>query len=98
MEEGLDFVSERTLDVPSSVAAGRRLAEDLLKLYPETDCIYFSNDDLAVGGLGYCVENNIPVPDAVALVGFNDLDLLNAFPGKIATSRTARQQIGRKAA
>lgn len=97
-EEGLGFVGERTLDVPSSVAVGRQLAEDLLKHHPEIDCIYFSNDDLAVGGLGYCIEHNIRVPEAVALVGFNDLDLLNAFPGKIATSRTAREQIGRKAA
>lgn len=97
-QKGLSFVDERMQEGPSSVAMGRTLAQALITEHPDLDCIYFSNDDLAVGGLGYCVEAGIDIPGSIALAGFNDLELLNAFPGKIATSRTARQSIGEKAA
>lgn len=97
-DQGLSFYAERTVKDPSSVAVGRSLATELIDAHPEIDCIYFSNDDLAIGGLGCCLENGISVPEKLALVGFNDLELLSAFPDKIATSRTSRQTIGETAA
>ena len=97
-EKGLGYYGERISNGPSSVTTGRNLAKDLINRYPDIDCIYFTNDDLAVGGLGYCLDSGIDVPQRLALVGFNDLELLSAFPGKIATSRTSRQEIGKKAA
>ena len=38
------------------------------------------------------------MPNDLALAGFNGLGLLEGFPGKIATSRTARKKIGEQAA
>ncbi len=82
----------------SAVDCGRRMTAALLKRQPDLECIYFSNDDLAFGGLCHCVANGIDVPKDVALAGFNGLGLIEGFPGKIATSRTARKEIGEKAA
>ncbi|MEO0918982.1 MAG: substrate-binding domain-containing protein, partial [Pseudomonadota bacterium] len=92
------FVAERTVDGLSSVAIGRRLAQDLIETHAEIDCIYFSNDDLAMGGLSYCIDAQIDVPRALVLVGFNGLEILDAFPGMVVTSRTSRQEIGETAA
>ena len=82
----------------SSVGEGRRLTQELLNQNPDLDCIYFSNDDIAFGGLCYCIEAGILVPKLVALAGFNGLDLLQGFPGLIATSITQRHDIGRVSA
>lgn len=97
-DHGIGYHAERLFDGPSSVEMGRRLAEDLIATERNLDCIYFSNDDLALGCLGFCLERGIDLPETLTLVGFNGLELLNAFPGKIATSRTSRQEIGRIAA
>ncbi|WP_044043545.1 LacI family DNA-binding transcriptional regulator [Octadecabacter antarcticus] len=82
----------------SSVSEGRRLTQELLEQTPDLDCIYFSNDDVAFGGLCYCIEAGIAVPNSVALAGFNGLGLLEGFPGLIATSTTQRHDIGRASA
>ena len=82
----------------SAVDCGRQLTADLLDRQPDLDCIYFSNDDLAFGGLCHCIAAGITVPGDIALAGFNGLGLIEGFPGKIATSRTARKQIGEQAA
>jgi len=82
----------------SSVGEGRRLTRELLKQNSDIDCIYFANDDVAFGGLCYCIEVGITVPNRVALAGFNGLSLLQGFPGLIATSTTQRHDIGRASA
>ncbi|MEM7720621.1 MAG: LacI family DNA-binding transcriptional regulator [Pseudomonadota bacterium] len=97
-QHGQTLVTEKIADGLSSVAAGRQLAKDLSEHHPDLDCIYFSNDDLAIGGLSYCIDAGIAVPKTMVLVGFNGLELLDAFPGKVVTSRTSRQEIGETAA
>ncbi|WP_417522537.1 LacI family DNA-binding transcriptional regulator [Marinovum sp.] len=81
-----------------AVVCGRRMTAELLARAPDLDCIYFSNDDLAFGGLCHCLAEGMDVPGRVALAGFNGLGLIEGFPGKIATSRTARREIGEAAA
>lgn len=97
-QNGMAFLAEHTDPELSSVAAGRRLTAALLAEERALDCIYFSNDDVAVGGVSHCVEAGIAVPQSLVLAGFNGLDILDAFSGKVATSRTARQEIGQEAA
>lgn len=82
----------------SSVAAGKALTADLLRTAPDLDAIYYSNDDLAIGGLFHCMEAQIPVPDQLILAGFNGLDLTTSLPAPIATTRTSRRDIGKEAA
>ncbi len=103
-EQGLDFVDaidaqlhDEGADL-STVACGRHMTAQLLLRHGDLDCIYFSNDDLAFGGLCHCLAAGLAVPTDLALVGFNGLGILEGFPGKISTSRTARREIGETAA
>lgn len=96
--KGIMFQGEVLADGLSSVASGRTLTKDLLSQCSDLDCIFYSNDDLAVGGLSYCTEIGLDVPKTIAIAGFNGLDLLEAFPGKVATSKTSRHEIGMEAA
>lgn len=97
-EWGLDYVAEMDENGPTTVDAGRRMTEHLLSETADVDAIYYTSDDMAHGGLCHCLDAGIAVPDQIALVGFNKLDLINGFPGRIATSDTSRRVIGRTAA
>ncbi len=97
-EAGIPLKCEFLDNEVSSVSIGRTLAVQALETAPDLDCIYFSNDDIAAGALCHCIDANIAVPDKLALVGFNGMDIARSFPGKIATSVTDRTAIGAAAA
>ncbi|MFC3165586.1 LacI family DNA-binding transcriptional regulator [Ciceribacter thiooxidans] len=97
-EAGLRFISVRVGEQVSSAVLGKRLTIDLLADPGELDCIYYSNDDMAAGGLFACIERKISVPETILLAGFNGLELTDALPAAIATSYSPRREIGRTAA
>ncbi len=97
-ERGIPLSAELTAPGFSSVSAGQKMTERLLAKNPDLDCIYYSNDDVAMGGLFHALKQQIDVPDALLLAGFNGLDMLSALPAPIATSHTPRREIGQTAA
>src|SRR3954471_14808475 len=59
-EHGLDFVDQEFFPSGgSTVGAGRVGLARLLARQPAQDAIYFSNDDLALGGYFHCLEHGI---------------------------------------
>ncbi len=83
---------------PSSPLLGRRLTSDLLDGPDPVDAIYYSNDDMAMGGLMHCLANGIRVPDSVALCGYSGFSLTYALPMQLTTVVSPRFEIGREAA
>lgn len=96
--DGLQFVAEWIDSGFSSVALGKRLTADILTAAPDLDCLYYSNDDMATGGVFACMETGIAVPEQILISGFNGLELTNALPVRIVTSRSPRRQMGEAAA
>ncbi|ASJ72686.1 LacI family DNA-binding transcriptional regulator [Granulosicoccus antarcticus] len=82
----------------SSVLLGKQTCSDLLRKYPDTDAIYFDNDDLVVGAYMHCLQAGIDIPGQLALAGFNGLPFMDAMPMKITTIRTPRLEMGVAAA
>jgi len=98
-ESGLELAGLLTLDAPSSVALGRQgLASLLSSPGPRPDLVYFSNDDMAVGGVFHCMAAGIAVPDDLAIAGFNGLDLGQSLPVRLTTTASHRTRIGETAA
>lgn len=97
-EQGLDYVKTLQESGPTTVEAGRRMTQALFAQAPDLDAIYYTSDDMAHGGLCYFMEIGVAVPDQIAMIGFNNLNLVGGFPGRIATSDSARRYIGQKAA
>lgn len=95
---GGEIVLERVSEQASSMVLGRAMTEACLASGTPCDAIYYSNDDLAAGGLMHCLSAGIDVPGEIALAGFNDLPFLGALPLRITTTRTPRYQIGALAA
>ncbi len=82
----------------SSVNLGSTLMKDTLEAFPQLDGVFCSNDDIAVGALMFCQENNISVPDEVAIAGFHGLEIGRQLRHHLSTIITPRFHIGRTAA
>lgn len=73
------------------------MTREILSRPLHPDAIYYSNDDLAAGGLMHCIAENIPVPTEIALAGCNGLAFLEALPLRLTTTETPRYEIGQRA-
>ncbi|RZS56920.1 LacI family DNA-binding transcriptional regulator [Sphaerotilus mobilis] len=82
----------------SSMALGASLFEDLLRTRPDVDAVFFCNDDLAQGGLLAALRLGVPVPEQVAVAGFNDLAGSDQMIPPLTTVHTPRAEIGVAAA
>lgn len=82
----------------SSIALGGQLFEQVVRLHPDVDAIFFCNDDLAQGGLLAALRLGVAVPQQVAVAGFNDLAGSDQMLPPLTTVHTPRTQIGEQAA
>ncbi len=48
---------------------------------------FFSEDELAIGFLNYCYDNNKSVPDDVSVVGFGDIKISSLYRPRLTTIR-----------
>ena len=83
---------------PSSLALGGRMFEQIIGMGSAVDAIFFCNDDLAQGALLAALRLRIPVPERIAIVGFNDLTGSDQMVPPLTTVRTPRGDIGNGAA
>ncbi|WP_300034344.1 LacI family DNA-binding transcriptional regulator [uncultured Roseobacter sp.] len=97
-EAGAQMVLNRVITGPSSMVEGRRAMAEVLARSDAPEALYFSNDDLAAGGIMHCLSNGIDIPGQVALAGFNGLSFLEALPIRLTTIETPRLEMGRRAA
>ncbi len=82
----------------SALLKGREMTEAVLRRTPDVDFLYYSNDMIGAGGLLYCLEQGLDVPGRMGLAGFNNIDLLDGLPRRLATMDACRKEIGRIAA
>lgn len=94
IETGLDVADHQFIQGTSSTQAGREAMEALLARSGTLDAVYFSNDDFAVGGIFHCIANGIEVPRALAIMGYNGLDIGRFTPRPLTTLLTPRAEIG----
>ena len=97
-ELGVPLDSMRIEVGDSSVVLGKESCRRLLQNHPDTDAVFFDNDDLVVGAFMHCLQAGISIPEDLALAGFNGLPFINAMPMKITTIRTPRLNMGIAAA
>jgi LacI family gluconate utilization system Gnt-I transcriptional repressor len=96
-EAGGTMMSEIISTLPSSMVEGRRMTAEILSSADRPDAIYYSNDDLAAGGIMNCLAEGISIPGDIAMAGFNGLPYLDALPIQLTTIKTPRYDIGLQA-
>ncbi|MEO3692519.1 LacI family DNA-binding transcriptional regulator [Roseateles paludis] len=82
---------------PSSISLGGRMLERVLREAPDTDAIFFCNDDLAQGALLTALRLGLKVPERVSIAGFNDLPGSEQMLPPLTTVATPRREIGEQA-
>jgi LacI family gluconate utilization system Gnt-I transcriptional repressor len=97
-EAGAQILSERLIHGPSSMVEGRRETAAMSAAADAPEAIYYSNDDLAAGGIMHCLSEGLSIPTQLALAGFNGLSFLDALPLRLTTVETPRLEMGRRAA
>ena len=97
-ELGAPLVASMIVDERSSAVAGSRTTADLLAQHPDIDCIFYANDDLAMGGLFHAMSANIDVPGDLGLMGFNGIEIGKATPLPLSSIQTPRFEMGQEAA
>ncbi len=97
-EAGLGAPRELLVPDRSSIALGADLLDRMLAEHPDTDALFFCNDDLAQGALFRCQRRGIAVPGQLAIAGFNDLPASAWTTPALSTVATPRYQVGRDSA
>ncbi|MEM8916761.1 MAG: LacI family DNA-binding transcriptional regulator [Pseudomonadota bacterium] len=95
---GTPLVAHRIVEDRSSALVGSRATADLLTDFPEIDCIFYANDDLALGGLFHAMAASIAVPKDLGILGFNGLEIGKATPLPLSSIETPRYEMGARAA
>lgn len=83
---------------PSSYSVGAALMGEVLERYPETDALFCTNDDVAVGAYFECLRRAITVPERIAIAGFHGHDVGQVMAPRLASVVTPREAIGERAA
>lgn len=77
---------------------GRRIMQQLLDSPERPDAVYVAGDIAALGALQVLLENNIKVPEEIALIGFSDEPFTSLTQPSISTVNQHSNQIGKLAA
>ncbi len=93
-ENGMSLIDREIVEAPSSIPEGRAALTRLLERSSDLDAVYFSNDDMAIGGYFHCLSCGIAIPGRLALFGYNGLDVALSAPQPLSTIRTPRVEIG----
>ncbi len=97
-KHGIEIEDREFYSGGSALAKGREMTKAMLERSPELDFLYYSNDMIGAGGLLYLLEQGIDIPGQIGLAGFNNVELLQGLPRKLATMDACRLEIGRMAA
>jgi len=83
---------------PSSVTLGVELLAKTLTQFPETDAVFCTNDDIAIGVMLACQKQQINVPSTLAIAGVHGNEIGTFMSPQLATIITPREEIGKTSA
>jgi LacI family transcriptional regulator len=95
---GLPIKEEMIVESNLRIEDGRRIMKELLALPERPDAVYAAGDYAALGALQVLLEENIKVPEEIALIGFSDEPFTSLTKTSISTINQHSEQIGKFAA
>ncbi len=99
VKEKGDGIPEPLLLESDFSEVGGLLAMDKICEHPRPiSAVFFQNDAMAIGALGYCHEHSINVPNGISIVGFDGLRSSRFVYPTLTTIRQPLRSIGREAA
>lgn len=76
---------------------GYMLMDSILQKHTPPCSIFAVNDEVALGVMHYCRQHNLAVPKDVAVAGFSDIDILEAYGIPLTTVHIPARRMGENA-
>ena len=94
---GLIFTDDHIVAALANLDGGYLGAKQLLERHPDTTAIFTYNDLMALGAMRACRELNRPVPEEIAIIGFDDISLARMTTPSLSSIHVDKYAIGQKA-
>lgn len=95
-ERGLSIDSGLITNCDASIQSGFDTVSNLLNSGAEFTAVVASGDTMAIGAIRALNAQGLRVPEDVAVVGFDDIELSRLLSPTLTTIRQPQQQIGRR--
>ena len=96
-EAGIRYDEQRVVRGDFHAESGNKAALRLLQNSPHPTAIFACNDMMAIGALHAAYTLKIRVPDDLAIVGFDDIELASYVYPPLSSMAQPKQEIGRMA-
>jgi LacI family transcriptional regulator len=93
-EADLEVKDDHWVEGNWSSASGSRTIEKLFKQYPEMDAVFVANDQMALGVMQYACRKGLRIPDALGVVGFDDIPESAFFWPPLTTVQQDQYNVG----
>jgi LacI family gluconate utilization system Gnt-I transcriptional repressor len=85
-------------DFLDSFLRGGAVVADFLEGHPEADCLFCTNELIAIGAVVVCGRRSRRIPEDLAVVGFGDVEAASIITPPLTTVRIRGYEMGRRAA
>ncbi|MFC3394441.1 gluconate operon transcriptional repressor GntR [Brenneria rubrifaciens] len=82
----------------SYYSLGGELMKEALECYPDTDSLFCTNDDIAIGAVFECQRQGLRIPEDMGIAGFHGHDIGQSMVPKLTSVLTPREKMGQVAA
>lgn len=96
-EAGLRPAPHRLVETQSSVAAARKAVLELLKEDGAVTAIFAGNNRLTLGAIQAIRELDLPFPEGISMVGFDDFEWTTALKPYLTTIAQPTEAMGKRA-
>ncbi|HHX62186.1 MAG TPA: LacI family transcriptional regulator [Epulopiscium sp.] len=93
----IPFVADWLFEGDYTTQAGEEAAKYFLSCSSKPSAIVFANDAMAIGALKHFIANGISVPEDIAIIGFDDIDLCELLTPALSSYRQPIEQISKVA-
>jgi len=93
----IPFIPEWLFEGDYSTGSGIEAAKYFLRCLSRPSAIVFANDAMAVGALKHFIAMGISVPDDIAIIGFDDIDLCELVTPSLSSYKQPIEQIAKSA-
>ncbi|GMA58450.1 hypothetical protein GCM10025858_29530 [Alicyclobacillus sacchari] len=95
---GMPYSRDSILHADFTIEGGAKALAELLERCPETDAVFFASDLMAIGGIQHCKACGIRIPDDLAIIGFDNIELGKFVTPALTTVAQPRYAMGADAA
>jgi LacI family transcriptional regulator len=91
---GIPFAEDWIYDADFTLQGGMHGLQELKARHKDMTAIFFASDLMAIGALQYCRTQGIQVPQDVAIIGFDNIDLTQFVTPTMSTIGQPRYEMG----